>query len=76
MKTVGIREAKNQFSALVRAAVAGDPAVLTDHGKPVAAIVPYADEAAEAKQGAPTPSDAAAFRQALLAMPYEINIRL
>jgi prevent-host-death family protein len=40
MKTVGIFEAKNQFSALVAAVEEGETITLTRNGKPVAEIRP------------------------------------
>jgi prevent-host-death family protein len=40
MRTVGIFEAKNQFSALVAAAEQGETITLTRNGKPVAEIRP------------------------------------
>ncbi|MBX3578470.1 MAG: type II toxin-antitoxin system Phd/YefM family antitoxin [Rhizobiaceae bacterium] len=43
MKTVQVREAKASLSALIEAAEAGSPTVITRHGKPAAAIVPVAD---------------------------------
>lgn len=46
MRTAGIFEAKQNFSALVDAVEAGDEVVITRHGKEVARIVPVADKAA------------------------------
>lgn len=39
-KTVGVREAKNRLSELVRAARRGQEWVITDRGEPVARLVP------------------------------------
>jgi prevent-host-death family protein len=71
MRSAGIREAKAQFSALVRAAAAGELTLLTDHGKPLAVIAPLPGDASEASDDLRPPIDAAAFRHALLAIPYE-----
>ena len=38
-----VAEAKAKFAEAVRAAEAGEPVVITRHGKPVAAVVPAAD---------------------------------
>lgn len=40
MKTMHVREAKADLSALVEAAERGQPTVITNHGKPSAMIVP------------------------------------
>ena len=45
MKSVPIRVARARFAALVAAAEAGWPTVITRNGKPVAALVPPADAA-------------------------------
>ena len=42
MKSVSIREAKAQLSALARAAAQGESTILTDYGKPIAVIAPLA----------------------------------
>lgn len=39
---VGIRELKGNLSAYVKRATAGEEIVVTDHGRPVARLVPYA----------------------------------
>ena len=71
MKTFGIREAKARLSALARAAAAGEAAVLTDYGKPIALIVPLDASPSEQESGE---SDPAQFRQALLALPHDLNV--
>ena len=64
MKSVGIREAKAQLSALARA----ETTVLTDYGKPIAVIAPLAPPPEE--RGS---SDGSKFRQALLAIPNGLH---
>ena len=71
MKTFGMREAKARLSALARAAAAGEATVLTDYGKPIALIVPLDASRSEQENGK---SDPAQFRQALLALPYDLNV--
>ncbi|MBD5656016.1 MAG: type II toxin-antitoxin system Phd/YefM family antitoxin [Candidatus Eremiobacteraeota bacterium] len=44
MKTVGMFEAKTQFSALVEAVLSGETILVTKNGKPVAQIVPVTDQ--------------------------------
>ena len=41
MSTVGIRALKQNASAVVAEAAAGDSVVITDRGRPVAMLVPY-----------------------------------
>ena len=41
MSTVGIRALKQNASAVVAEAAAGDIVVITDRGRPVAMLVPY-----------------------------------
>lgn len=41
MSTVGIRALKQNASAVVAQAAAGEAVTITDHGKPVAMLVPY-----------------------------------
>lgn len=82
MKTVGIREAKPRFSALVRAAAEGETTLITDYGKPVAVIAPLEPPPAVSREpgventaaaAAPPPSAAAAFLEALLNPPFDLN---
>ena len=70
MKTFGIREAKARLSALARAAAAGEATVLTDYGKPIALIVPL-DASPGQENGKSNPAQ---FRQALLALPHDLNV--
>ena len=71
MKTVGIREAKARLSALARAASAGEITILSDYGKPIAVIAPMDASPTGQENGG---SDAAQFRQALLALPHELSV--
>jgi antitoxin (DNA-binding transcriptional repressor) of toxin-antitoxin stability system len=80
MKSVGIRQAKAQLSALARAASAGESTLVTDYGKPIAIISPLVGdpehaEASSAPIEAPkTPTDAAAFRRALFGVAYPLEL--
>jgi antitoxin (DNA-binding transcriptional repressor) of toxin-antitoxin stability system len=86
MKSAGIRQAKAQLSALARAAAAGEATVLTDYGKPIAMISSLAEDPALAEdpvraevpvapiEESQPPTDAAAFRRALLSAPYELAL--
>jgi prevent-host-death family protein len=40
MRTLQVRDAKAEFSALVEAAERGEPTTITRHGRPAAVIVP------------------------------------
>lgn len=44
MKTAGIREARQELSLLVAEVRKGREIVLTEHGRPVARLVPLLDE--------------------------------
>ena len=48
MKTAGIREARQGLSSLVAEVRKGREIVLTEHGRPVARLVPLRDEASSA----------------------------
>jgi prevent-host-death family protein len=48
MKTAGIREARQGLSSLVAEVRKGREIVLTEHGRPVARLVPLCDETASA----------------------------
>jgi prevent-host-death family protein len=48
MGTVGIRALKQNASAVVAEAAAGDIVVITDRGRPVAMLVPYKESRVEA----------------------------
>ncbi|BBK40710.1 antitoxin [Allostella vacuolata] len=43
MRSMQIREAKAQFSALIDAAEHGEPTTITRHGRPAAVVVPVGD---------------------------------
>lgn len=68
MRTVQLREAKAQLSALVQAAENGETTIVTKHGRPAAKVVPF-DE---------TPGDQSkkpSFAEWLMSMPHDIPIR-
>ena len=69
MKSVGIREAKARLSELARAAAGGEATILTDYGKPIAMISPI-DQATKVESR----SDAGEFREALLSLPYHLDL--
>src|SRR5271157_1297364 len=71
MKSVGIREAKAHFAEFVRAAANGERIVLTHHGEPLAVITSIEDGSASHPDGS---SDASKFREALLAIPQNVNV--
>jgi antitoxin (DNA-binding transcriptional repressor) of toxin-antitoxin stability system len=81
MKSLGIRQAKARLSALVRAAASGECSLVTDNGKLVAMIGPPPPDPLDAKDLSPAPndetkplSDAAKFRQALLGVPFPLEL--
>ena len=78
MNSYGIRQAKAHLSELVRNAAGGTWSVVTDNGKPVAMIGPLPEEdaanPASTPKPSPTPSDAAAFRLALLSLPHALDL--
>ena len=47
MSAYSLAHAKAHLSAVIDAALAGKPAVITRHGKPVAKIVPYEEPVAD-----------------------------
>jgi antitoxin (DNA-binding transcriptional repressor) of toxin-antitoxin stability system len=69
MKSVGIREAKARLSELARAAANGDATVLTDYGKPIA-IIAQIEQTTKDESA----SDAEEFREALLSLPYHLDV--
>ena len=71
MKSVGIREAKAHFAELVRAAANGERIVLTHHGEPLAVITSIEEGSASHAGGS---SDALKFKEALLAIPHNVNV--
>jgi antitoxin (DNA-binding transcriptional repressor) of toxin-antitoxin stability system len=81
MKSLGVRQAKAHLSALVRAAASGECSLITDNGKLVAMIGPPPADPVEGKDSSPPPtegtkplSNAAEFRQALLGVPFPIEV--
>jgi prevent-host-death family protein len=48
MKTVGLYEAKTHLGELIKEVEHGETLVVTRHGVPVARVVPYRDEFADA----------------------------
>ena len=71
MKSVGIREAKAHFSELVRAAAKGERIIITDFGKPLAMITSIEERSGSHANGS---SDASKFKEALLAIPHNIDV--
>jgi antitoxin (DNA-binding transcriptional repressor) of toxin-antitoxin stability system len=71
MKCVGIRVAKARLSELARAAAEGEVTILTDYGKPIATIAPI-EQTTKEESG----SDAGEFREALLSLPYHLEMGL
>jgi prevent-host-death family protein len=67
MKTLQLREAKAQFSALVDAAEKGEATIVTKHGRPAAMVVPI--EAARKLY----PENKPGFAELLMAIPHEIS---
>jgi antitoxin Phd len=66
MKTLHLREAKAQFSALIDAAEKGEPTIVTKHGRPAAMVVPI--DAARRLY----PENKPGFAELLMAIPHEI----
>jgi len=71
MNSVSIREAKDKFSAIIRAAGNGETTIVTNQGRPVAAIAPFKEEGQEERPNRPEPPS---FEQALLSLPYNLNL--
>jgi prevent-host-death family protein len=71
VKSVGIREAKAQLSALARAAANGEPTLLTDYGEPRAVITSIKSDADGQAVGISDPSE---FKQCLLAVPFALEL--
>jgi antitoxin (DNA-binding transcriptional repressor) of toxin-antitoxin stability system len=69
MKSAGIREAKARLSELARAAAKGEVTILTDYGKTIAMI-----SSIEQTTNAESRFDAGEFRQALLSLPYHLDL--
>jgi antitoxin (DNA-binding transcriptional repressor) of toxin-antitoxin stability system len=81
MKSLGVRQAKAHLSALVRAAASGECSLVTDNGRLVAMIGPPPEDTVEGKDSSPAPSEgtkplsnAAEFRQALLGVPFPLEL--
>jgi antitoxin (DNA-binding transcriptional repressor) of toxin-antitoxin stability system len=82
MKSLGVRQAKAHLSALVRAATCGECSLVTDNGRLVAMIGPPPQALVEPEDRSPAPteepkpplSDAAEFRQALLGVPFPLEL--
>lgn len=66
MKTVGVRALKQNASAVVAEAVAGEVITITDRGRPVAQLVPVATSRVEALVAA---GRARAAKQSLADLP-------
>jgi antitoxin (DNA-binding transcriptional repressor) of toxin-antitoxin stability system len=69
MRSVGIRIAKARLSELARDAAQGEVTVLTDYGKPIA-MISSIEQTTKAESG----SDAGEFREALLSLPYHLDL--
>ena len=66
MGTWQLQDAKNRFSALVEAALSGEPQEVTRRGKPVVVVFSYDEyQRLQTKRNEKTPS----FRDLLLAIP-------
>ena len=66
MGTWQLQDAKNRFSALVEAALSGEPQEVTRRGKPVVVVFSYDEyQRLQAERDEKTPS----FRDLLLAIP-------
>jgi antitoxin (DNA-binding transcriptional repressor) of toxin-antitoxin stability system len=82
MQRLGIRLAKAHLSQLVRDVASGQCSLITDNGKLVAMIGPPPQDPAEVEGPSPAPteetklllSDAAEFRQALLGVPFPLEL--
>ena len=83
MNSIGIREAKARLPAVARAAANGETTIITDYGKPIARIAPLETPQVAAPKLEPAPvataetpgaSDPAAFLNALLSAPFELDL--
>lgn len=80
MKSLGIRQTKAHLSQLVRDAANGQCSIVTDNRKPVAMIGPppaaiaATDVPAQPSEPKQPLSDAAAFRRALLDVPFPLDL--
>jgi antitoxin Phd len=66
MKTVALRDAKTNLSAIVQAAQEGEPTILSKHGEPAAMVVPIADGRKLYQENKPS------FAELLMSIPGEI----
>jgi prevent-host-death family protein len=55
MARAGVAELKSGLSAYLRRVQAGEEVIVTDHGRPVARLVPYVDVAPNRNGSGPTP---------------------
>ena len=69
MRSVGIRVAKARLSELARDAAKGEATILTDYGKPIATIASI-ERTTKEESG----SDEGEFREALLSLPYHLDM--
>jgi len=72
MNPVGIREAKAKFSEIVESAENGETTIVTNHGSPVAVIAPFKEGEGQGER--PNRSDIPSFEQALLSLPYNLDL--
>jgi prevent-host-death family protein len=68
VRTLGLRDAKASFSALVEAAERGEATMITKHGRPAAVVVPV--EQARRLRLADRPS----FVALLMGIPQDIDV--
>ena len=71
MNPVSIREAKERFSAIIRAAGNGETTIVTNKSRPVAVIAPFE---ADGQEERPNRLDLPSFEQALLSLPYYLDL--
>jgi antitoxin Phd len=68
VRSLGLRDAKTSFSAIVEAAERGEATIITKHGKPAAVVVPV--EEARRLRLADRPS----FAALLMGIPHTVEI--
>lgn len=66
MRSVQLRDAKAQLSALIDAADKGEATIVTKHGRPAAMVVPIADARKLYPENKPS------FAELLLSIPHEV----
>ena len=69
MKTMGLREAKAAFSAVVEAAERGEATTITKHGSPAAVVVPV-----EAARGLSAAGSRKSFASHLMSFPSGVEL--